>query len=274
MNPAVPASFDQTTAVREIEPGMFEATIDREWWVMRGPHGGYVAAVMLRALEAAVADPSRPPRSFTTHYLAPPAEGPMRIRTSVERAGRQMTFASARAEQGGRPVVLSLGTFAPRRASVADHDAAPMPAVLPPEQGGPAGRAIGGPPFTGNFEYSHVIGARFGAGAPEAVVGGWTRLADGHVADAAAVAAMCDAWWPPLASATTTPILVPTVDLTVHFRAALPLPGARPEDWYLCRFRTSLAREGFFEEDGEVWAPGGTLVGQSRQLGVILPFPG
>lgn len=270
----MPASFDGTTDVREIETGLYQATVDRAWWVLRGPHGGYVAAVMLRALERTSADPERAPRSFTTHYLAPPVEGPLRIRGRVERVGRQMTFVSARAEQDGRPVALSLGTFAPPRDPVAEYDAAPMPEVAPPEQGGPAGRAIGGPPFTEQFDYAHVIGGKIRAGTGEAVAGGWMRLADPRVADAAAVAAMTDAWWPPLASALTTAVLVPTVDLTIHFRRPLPLPGARPEDWYLGRFRTTLAREGFFEEDGEIWGADGTLLAQSRQLGIVLPFPG
>nr|MBA3370235.1 thioesterase family protein [Thermoleophilaceae bacterium] len=35
-------------------------------------------------------------------------------------------------------------------------------------------------------------------------------------------------------------------------------------------FRTGLVRDGFFEEDGELWAPDGTLVAQSRQLGLLL----
>ena len=36
------------------------------------------------------------------------------------------------------------------------------------------------------------------------------------------------------------------------------------------RFRTTVASEGFLEEDGELWAPDGTLVAHSRQLGLIL----
>ena len=63
---------------------------------------------------------------------------------------------------------------------------------------------------------------------------------------------------------------VPTVDLTVHFRAPLPPPGARPEDSYLVVFRTRVAAGGFMEEDGELWSRDGVLLCQSRQLAVVV----
>ena len=56
------------------------------------------------------------------------------------------------------------------------------------------------------------------------------------------------------------------MDLTVHFRASLPLPEARPGDYTLAVFRSRVAREGFIEEDGELWSPAGVLLAQCRQL--------
>jgi acyl-CoA thioesterase len=59
------------------------------------------------------------------------------------------------------------------------------------------------------------------------------------------------------------------VDLTIHFRAELPLVRAAPEDWCLAVFRSRLAVGGFVEEDGEVWSRDGVLLAQSRQLAAI-----
>ena len=88
---AAPTRFDRDTAVRALGDGRFAATIDRAWWIGRGPHGGYVNAIVLRALTEALDDPSRSPRSLTVHFTAPPAEGPVEIAVQVERTGRSLT---------------------------------------------------------------------------------------------------------------------------------------------------------------------------------------
>ncbi len=83
------------------------------------------------------------------------------------------------------------------------------------------------------------------------------------------VAAMCDAWVPAAFALVDAP--VPTVDLTIHFRVALPYAGLGPEDFVLARFVSRTAMEGFVEEDGQLWAPDGTLLAHSRQLAILLP---
>ena len=59
---------------------------------------------------------------------------------------------------------------------------------------------------------------------------------------------------------------MPTIDLSLHFRQTLPRPGAAPDAWTLAVFRTLTSREGFLEEDGELWSQDGVLLAQSRQL--------
>ncbi len=54
--------------------------------------------------------------------------------------------------------------------------------------------------------------------------------------------------------------------MTIHFRADLPLPGARPDDCSCVVFASRLAADGNFEEDGELWRRDGRLLAHSRQI--------
>ena len=68
------------------------------------------------------------------------------------------------------------------------------------------------------------------------------------------------------------PTAAPTIDLTIHFRVALPRT-AEPDPRELCfaRVRAGLIHEGFFEEDSVIWAADGTVLAQSRQLAILMP---
>ena len=88
--------------------------------------------------------------------------------------------------------------------------------------------------------------------------------------DAPLAAAFLDGWFPMPFILLDAPKPAPTLDYTVHFRAPLPLQDGSPEDLHLAVFHSALARDGFFEEDGELWSPSGELLAQSRQLALIL----
>jgi acyl-CoA thioesterase len=264
------SAFEEQTSVEEIGPGVFAGQIHPGWWVVRGPHGGYLAAIVLRAMAARLDDPARPPRSFTTHFAAAPEVGEIRIEVQIEREGRSMTTLSARVHQGEKLVALSLAAFSVARPGL-EFDDAPMPEAAAPDEGivvPTEGENI--PPFLGNFDMRWLFGGPPFSGSPEAVVGGWLRFADPTVADGAAIACLMDAWAPAVFPRATQLVVCPTVDLTIHFRSDFPLPGAAPDDFYLGRFHSTLSRDGFFEEDGAMWSADGTLIAQSRQLALAI----
>jgi acyl-CoA thioesterase len=262
--------FETTTAIQEVGEGIFEAQVDERWWVVRGPHGGYLAAIILRALLEVQQDTDRPIRSFTTHYLSAPTVGSIRVQPKIERVGKSMTYASVRALQGDRTVALALAAFSAAWPGL-DFDNHPMPEVGRPEDGFEVPTEGDGiPNFLANFDMRWLIGDRPFSGADEAIVGGWARLREPVLADAPVIAALADAWPPAVFPKADRLVVAPTVDLTVHFRTALPLEGATAEDFYLGRFASSVARDGFFEEDGELWSQDGRLIAQSRQLALAL----
>lgn len=272
--------FDADTALARVDRETYEGHISEAWWVGRGPNGGYVAAIILRALHLTLADPAshlgdpaqagtlRQPRSFTIHYLEPPAVGPCRVSVVVERAGRSLTTLSARLTQEGRTCAIAIAALAMPKASFSYTDAV-QPEAPPLEETVRLPRWEGGPAFAGQYDYHWAIGDPPFSGSRHARVGGWIRLAEPRIADDLLVAAYSDAWMPSLFPVVREPLAAPTIDLTIHFRADLPLPETQPEDYYLAVFSSRLAGGGVFEEDGEVWSRGGVLLAQSRQLATL-----
>ena len=265
-------TFTAATAVEPIGEGRFKSELDPRWWVARGPHGGYLAAIFVRAFDATVAEAERAPRSLTVHYAAAPREGGVEVTTSGERVGRSATALSARMTQDGRTMANALATYSAAWEGFEFSDA-PMPEVKSPEDSFKVptdGNEV--PPFLKNFDMRWAFGDFPFTGSEHAVLGGWFRLDEPEIADDAAVAALMDAWAPAIFPVATEPwFIAPTLDLTIHFRTALPVAGAAAEDYYLGRFSSKLIHEGFFEEDGELWTKDGALIAQSRQLALVLP---
>jgi hypothetical protein len=151
-----------------------------------------------------------------------------------------------------------------------------MPEVAPPD---PPGRERpllfdAAPPFTRQISIQPRIGAVPFTGSDHPMeIGSWLGLAEPRAIDAISLAFFSDALFSPPFIRLTDPATTPTVDLTVHFRKPLPpAVGDAPSVPELCfaRFRSGLVQDGFFEEDGVIWAPDGSVLAQSRQLGIVM----
>ena len=261
-------TFDTDTAVERASADLYSAHIDPKWWVIRGPNGGYVAAILQRAMTDAVGDDSRPARSLTVHFIVPPDAGAIEVHTTVERQGRSLTSTSARLVQGDRLIATAVGAFSAGREAV-EYSEAEMPDVPPPTDV-PSRVIEGAPAHAQMFDWRPAIGAVPFEKGDAAITGGWFRLREPQVADPVVLTSYADGWFPALFFRTREPIGVPTVDFTVHFRTGLPLPDAHPEDYYLVVFRAPLSHDGFVVEDGEIWSEDGQLVAQCRQLAAVL----
>ncbi|HEX2102348.1 MAG TPA: thioesterase family protein [Solirubrobacteraceae bacterium] len=271
MSTEAATEFDRATAVAPLGDGAWGGVCDPGWWAGRGPNGGYLAAIVLRAMIAELCDPAREPRALTCHYLRPPADGPVRVDVTVERAGRAMATLTARVRQDGRDCLLALAAFGIDVPAPAEFATAP-PAVPPPEDIGPVRPAGSGLSIVERFEARPALGAGMLAGAGEALAGGWLRFADPRATDAVALAMFSDAWFPSPWVRLREPVPAPTIDLTVHFRAPAAAAALAPGEPVLAAFRSTTATGGFFEEDGQVWSRDGVLLAQSRQLALLAPL--
>jgi acyl-CoA thioesterase len=262
--------FDRATAVVRTGDDTFSASLSDDWWVFAGANGGYLASVLLRALTERVGDPSRAARSLTVHYVRPPAAGPVDIETEVVRQGRSLATLTARLRQGGEVAALATAAFSVSRPSLEFHDAA-MPSVPTPDDTAPSRwpeEML--PPIARRFAYRPVSSEAMFAGEDRAEVGAWVRLREPRPLDAVLLATVADALAPAVFPKADRPVSATTIDLTVHFRA--PAHGEPDDGWCLATFRSTVAVDGFVEEDGEIWSPSGRLVAHSRQLALVLPL--
>jgi acyl-CoA thioesterase len=169
-------------------------------------------------------------------------------------------------EQDGRVCVLALAALSRDYPSSLNYRDT-MPEVPPPD--GLVTRDDPKlPPIAHRFATQPAVGYAPFSGGPEALTGGWIAFAGDEPSplDAPALALLSDAWLPSMFVLVQDFIGVPTIDLTIHFRARSEgLTGPA-----LAIFRSRTSADGFFEEDGELWSENGTLLAQSRQLGPVL----
>jgi acyl-CoA thioesterase len=247
------------TALEAVADGRWRGEISEDWWIERGPYGGYLAGFLVRALRDAVPEADRLPRSLTVHFLDAPVAGPVEVSAEVERSGGSATTVSLRMEQDGRPMALALANAGTWRDGDPEWaDAGPPDVPGPDDCPEVAGRGM--PPFLRNFEIRWAQGE---PGRARNVT--WVRPRGATALDHVAVTTLADTMIPAAFTRFARPLIVPTLDLTVHFRAPLPVDGG----WALVAFESRFAAGGSWEEDGEVWSRDGQLLAQSRQLAII-----
>jgi acyl-CoA thioesterase len=289
-------AFEDATAVVALGDGRFEAQIDPGWSSPTAANGGYLAAILVRAIQQH-ADPQaeRQLRSLACHYLRPVPAGPMEVEVELTRAGRRVSNVKVTARQNGKDVIAALAALAvPDIPAAGTWAPAPPPAAPAPPRDATAteqpdryrrddaahwlGRVKGMPPM---FQRVNVAprfgGVPFSGDQPEPgeapETGGWIALPEPRPIDAAWVAMCTDIWWPPGFQPLGRPAIAPTIDLTIHIRADIPpegLPDAPILGWY----RSTAARGGLMEEDAALFLPDGTLLAHSRQLAIFMPYEG
>ena len=251
---------------------MTSVALDPTWAVADKPHGGYL---LRTAVEQALDDAHPDPLVVSAHYLASPAAGPAEVEVERLRTGRRVASSRVRLVQDGDArveVLLSHGTLSGGEDFWLAPTAAP-PALPPLEHcprvptTGPSGRTVG--------YFAHVdlridmATAQWVAGKParQAVVQGWMRRDDGADASPLDLLVFADAM-PPVTFDLGLMGWVPTLELTVHVR------GRAAPGWLRVVQRATLLRDGWLDEECEIWDSTDRLVTQARQLAGYRVRPG
>ncbi|KAB1985610.1 MULTISPECIES: thioesterase family protein [Streptomyces] len=264
------SEFDRDTAVTPRGAGVYDVDLSAGWTIINAVNGGYLLAVLGRALADAL--PHSDPFTVSAHYLTASQPGPAVVRTDVVRTGRTLSTGQAslfQYDDEGREVerIRVLASYGDLDSLPDDVRTTALPPAIPPmdqcfgPQDAPA-------PIPGSSAITDrlflkldpaTLGWALGAPSGKGEMRSWFGLADGRDADPLSLLLAVDAL-PPTAFEIGLSGWVPTVELTVHVRCR-PAPGP---------LRVSITTRnlagGFLEEDAEVWDSADRLVAQSRQL--------
>ena len=261
------SEFDRDTAVTRRAPGVYDIDLSAGWTIISAVNGGYLLAVLGRALADAL--PHNDPFTISAHYLTASQPGPAVIRTDTVRTLSTGQASLFQYDEEGTEVerIRVLASYGDLDTLPDDVRTTARPPVFPPMDQC-FGPADGPAPVSGSSAIADrlmlkldpsTLGWALGAPSGKGEMRSWFGLADGRDADPLSLLLAVDAL-PPTAFEIGLKGWVPTVELTVHVRAR-PAPGP---------LRVSITTRnlagGFLEEDAEVWDAEDRLVAQSRQL--------
>ena len=242
--------------------------LDRSWWSWAGPHGGLLAALALRAA-VPHAGPGRSPRALSVQFLRTVDDGELRPGAELVReGGSSSTVSSVLRGSDGGVVVQAVLTSGRARGGGEPYAVVGMPEVPGPEACTPLALPVEMVPYGQHFEHRPAGGALPFSGGDRAELLAWARLRGDDPLDTAALTVLADAMPPALYGISRTPLVVPTVDLTVSYASGLDEEPRR--GWVLVRIATRTSADGWCVDDSEVWAPDGTLLVQARQTRRVL----
>jgi acyl-CoA thioesterase len=263
----ITVSFTASTHLDHVDGSRFTGSVPYQWQGPSGANGGFTAALVVRAVEAAVGG-EVPVRSVTLHYLRTVPVGGVELAVDVVRQGRTVTSAAVEVSAGGKQVALALAQLAPPRpGGERSETSATMPAVPAPEEVEVLEPVLPFPlPIVSSVDMRVIDGDRLLQAGDVAEVSAWARTLDEDPVDREWLAQVADLLPPSLFAVVAEPFPPLTLDLTIHFRQAAPDRFVKPGGWELCRCTSNLSSDGYWVEDGMIWAPDGTVLAQSRQL--------
>ncbi len=266
----VPEVFSQASSVRARAAGTFDAEVSGEWTIVGKPNGGYLLALLGRAVSSLT--DSGHVVAASAHYLRSPDPGPVEIEGELLRRGRSISQVRARMTQGGRPCVEALmstseldPSAAPRwDAGVPDIQHVPFGDCIRVESVTPDGFRV---PMLDQVDLRldpESNGITRGRPSGRGQLRGWLKLLGEESFDPISLLYAVDAFPPPTFDVDMS-IWVSTVELTVYVRA-IPAPGP-----VRIVTRARLIDPQWADETCDVWDGTGRLVAQATQLAKVPP---
>jgi len=271
-------AFDQAIALTAQGGDHYLGHTSRAYWNMVGPFGGITAAT---ALNAVLQHPSLlgEPVSLTVNYASALVQGPFTITARAARTNRSTQHWVVEVQQldadGAAPHTVLTATVltAVRRTTWGVNDT-PMPVVPGPDE------LLPQPPFASmewvsRYDIRAVLGAMphvwDGAVRPEdadsaSLTRLWLRDAPLRPLDFCSLAAYADVFFPRIYLRRASAVPVGTVSMTVYFHVGNDFLHRCASAPVLGQARGQVFRDGFFDQNAQLWSASGELLVTSSQL--------
>lgn len=261
--------LDQATALAAGTDGRLSGTTIDDYWNFAGPFGGYLAAILMRAV---LEDPRRlgPPVAQTVNFCGPLAKGDFEVTLCIDRSGKATQHWTVRLLQTSGVVATSTIVCANRRETFA-HQAVAMPQVPPPEAV-PLAPAPPHLPWLGSYQFRFIEGSpRFTRseaengqlGSPRTLL--WMADNPARPLDYLSLSALADCFILRLVQMRGGLAPMSTVSMTTYFHATLsdlqdqgsaPLLGVADSKRFVSNFH---------DQSMELWGKDGRLLATGIQ---------
>lgn len=253
------------SAVERIGEGRFRAHVNDEWTSLQGVHGGVVAAIIVNAASACLAehgvDPDAQVRAATFGYVSGNVVGDLDITIDIVRQGRAITTTHATVTQNGKTTTVARLHHSTPWEGMDYSDVAP-----PAAKRSDAIRLEFPPPaHLNNTEtYLHPESVVFG-GMDRSEWVAWSRPLTGATFDTAWLAMFGDYFPPAVFTRSTEPVRAVTIEYSIQIHSGAGSWTLADDEYLAARMHAFHSHDGFAVEDGWIHLPDGTLLATVRQ---------
>ena len=253
--------FDNDTELREIAPSVYSGTISENWLINNNPNGGYLIAILAKAMADKSQKKSTP--IITANYISRCKPGIIEVSVEEITVSKQFNRYEAKLFQDGDEKVRAFGTFTDKNLGCTINRNESPPPVLEDRRD-----CIGMPSIPGYtvFENLELLLDPACAGWLQGNLSdvsenkGWIRFRKQRRHDIFSLLQIADSIPPAAFVCQGVTAWVPTIELSVSIRNI-------PEtEWLRCKLRTRHITCGLLEADAEVWDDAGNLAAISRQI--------
>ena len=253
--------FDQDILFKPGEPFSFSGHITDNWSINGIPDGGYLMAILTKAMMHHSEMKSTP--IITANFLTRCEPGEAKVAVEEMAASRQFKRFQGSLWQKGTEKIRAFGTFSSEDSECfVERSETPCPEMAELEKSVPLPEIPNYPLFSRmDIRLDPVCtGWWHGKLSDTSESKGWIKFRNSRQFDILSILLIADSFPPAVLSSQGMVAWVPTIELSVNIRK---IPTT---DWLKCSFRTRFITCGLLEEDGEIWDEKGELIAISRQI--------